>query len=201
MSTHSSDAATELRLPIGTWRLDRERSELGFMVRTIWGMVPVRGRFERYDGVLNVGPDGAAATLEIDAASLDTRNSKRDEHLRSADFFDVAAHPQVTFSSHSIVRSGPRLTVSGDLEVAGKRVRLEFPVDVERNANGSLLLSADVDVARERVGMAWNRMGTIRGDAHLHIRVELTPAETGGFSDGQQAVTAPNSRAAAGQPR
>src|SRR6516164_3603105 len=89
----------------GNWRLDRRRSTVEFRARHFWGLGTVKGHFDDYDGRLDLGAD-PAVELTIDAASLQTGNRKRDEHLRSADFFDADHHPQVQFRSDAIGLDG-----------------------------------------------------------------------------------------------
>ncbi len=74
------------------WRIDPSRSRIEFRTPTFWGLVTVRGRFEHYDGTLDLRHE-PAVELTIDASSLDTNNNKRDKHLRSPHFFDVDNHP------------------------------------------------------------------------------------------------------------
>jgi polyisoprenoid-binding protein YceI len=79
----------------GRWTLDPARSAIRFTHKTIWGLVTVKGTFADLSGEGEVLPDRSAhGSLRIGAASLDTRNAKRDKHLRSADFFDVERHPE-----------------------------------------------------------------------------------------------------------
>ena len=101
------------------WRIDPTRSRIEFRTPTFWGLITVNGRFEHYDGTLDLRHE-PAVELTIDASSLDTNNTKRDKHLRSADFFDVENHPQVRFVSDSATLDGERLTVSGRLYAAGR---------------------------------------------------------------------------------
>ena len=76
------------------WSVDRDETSVEFAVKTFWGLATVRGRFDRFGGSYEVGPDGTKIELTIDADSLDTGNGTRDKHLRSTDFFDVAEHPR-----------------------------------------------------------------------------------------------------------
>jgi polyisoprenoid-binding protein YceI len=177
MSTQRPDAPTDLGLPVGVWTSEPAGSGLEFSVKTMWGLVSVKGRFERFHGQLEVQPEGARAELTIEAASFDTGHAKRDTHLRSADFFDVTNHPSLSFSATEITpRSGEDLTIAGELTVAGKSVPLELPVRVTRGEHGRLHLSTAATVPREHAGMTWNRAGMIRGDAHLTAELELAPA-------------------------
>src|SRR3974390_3286300 len=107
------------------WSVDRDETSVAFAVKTFWGLTTVRGRFDRFGGSYEVGPNGKKIEVTIDADSLDTGNRKRDEHLRSIDFFDVVACPEVRFTSTRVrhARAGT-LHVEGDLEAAGEVVPL-----------------------------------------------------------------------------
>ena len=87
--TQNTQTPPALGVPVGTWTVDPAASELGFAVRTFWGALNVKGVFERFTGTLEVSGDDAQGSLQIEAASLNTNNSRRDEHLRSEHFFDV----------------------------------------------------------------------------------------------------------------
>jgi polyisoprenoid-binding protein YceI len=91
------------------WRLDPDRSTAEFRVPNFWGLMKVRGGFDRLSGWLEIGEQGQRRIeLTIDATSLNTGNDKRDEHLRSDDFFDTERHPTVRFVSTSV--SDPGMT-------------------------------------------------------------------------------------------
>jgi polyisoprenoid-binding protein YceI len=93
-------------LASGTWILDPERSSLEFRAPLLYGKVgTVKGSFDRFRGTLDLAAR-PAIELAIAADSIDTGNRKRDEHLRSADFFDAAAHPEVRFESDSAALAG-----------------------------------------------------------------------------------------------
>ena len=100
MSTTTPQTAKAHAIEKTRWRIDPTRSSVEFRTPTFWGLVTVKGRFERYDGTLDLRRQ-PAVDLTIEAASLDTKNKMRDKHLRSADFFDVENHPQVRFVSDS----------------------------------------------------------------------------------------------------
>ena len=103
----------------GTYDLDLAHSYVGFAVRHL-AVATVRGRFSDFDGVVVVGDDRTDAPLRsahvvIEAGSVDTCNDRRDDHLRSADFFDVATHPTWTFASTAV-----RSTAAGAFDVDGE---------------------------------------------------------------------------------
>jgi polyisoprenoid-binding protein YceI len=181
MSTQRLDAPTDLGLTAGVWHTEPSGSRLEFAVKTMWGLATVTGRFERFHGSLEVEQGTARAELTIDAASLETGHPKRDAHLRSGDFFDASEHPTITFTAAAITsRPDGDLTITGDLKVADRVIRLQLPVRVTRGEHGRLLLSSETTVSREQAGMTWNRAGMIRGDATLTAELELGPAAPAG---------------------
>jgi polyisoprenoid-binding protein YceI len=171
--TTTDAAITEL--PTGTWQVDSDSSELGFGARGMFGLVPVHGHFGEFTGTLTVDAAGPRGELQIQAASLDTHNTKRDEHLRSADFFDVEAHPTVTFEL-TAVNPGPggTLAVSGVLRIRENALAVATPVTVVADGPNRLTLTAAVDVDRAAAGVGWSKMGMIKGKAHLSAKLALT---------------------------
>ena len=158
------------------WAVDPERSSVEFAVRTFWGLTTVRGRFERFDGWYDVAPNRQSIALSIDASSLNTEHGKRDEHLRSADFFDISDHPEVRFTSTRVCDVGDgTLHVEGGLEAAGVVVPLEFDAEV-RQVGKELEVEARTSVDPRRFGMSGGHVGMIPPPARLHITVRLTEA-------------------------
>src|ERR1700682_267805 len=104
VSTTIADVQAFLKDAIGRWSLDPAGSSVQFYVKHFWGVVTVHGSFETLEGEGKVDPDGGVSGhLTIDAKSLNTKNRKRDKHLRSADFFDVEHHPTVTITVEGLV--------------------------------------------------------------------------------------------------
>ena len=97
--TTASDLQELLRASQGRWTLDPAGSSAEFHAKQFWGAITVHGHFERLEGEGTVAPDGTVSgVVRLDAASLTTKNNKRDKHLRSADFFDTEHHPNVTIT-------------------------------------------------------------------------------------------------------
>jgi polyisoprenoid-binding protein YceI len=94
---------TALLVPTGTWAVDASHSSVEFSVKHM-GIATVRGRFTEFEGTLEVGEDltSSRARGSVKVASIDTSDEQRDEHLRSADFFDADRHPDITFESTRI---------------------------------------------------------------------------------------------------
>jgi polyisoprenoid-binding protein YceI len=104
-----------------TYAIDPAHSEVGFAVRHLM-ISKVRGNFTGFTGTVTLGPDSDIPTQidgVVDVTSVDTREEKRDGHLRSADFFDAENHPKMTFTSTSITGSGTDFTAVGDLTIRG----------------------------------------------------------------------------------
>lgn len=154
-------------LPIeaGTYMIDRDHTEIGFRVRHL-GISSVSGQFREYDATLDFDPSQPNAlqtTATIQTASVDTRNDKRDEHLRSEDFFHSEAHLAITFRSTGVrnVR-GDRFELLGDLTIRGvtKPVALDAVlVGTARGPMGNerVAFTAETTINREDYGLTWNR--------------------------------------------
>jgi polyisoprenoid-binding protein YceI len=155
------------------WTVDPDETSVEFAVKTFWGLMTVHGRFDRFDGSYEVGPDGTAIELTIDADSLDTGNGTRDKHLRSSDFFHLAEHPQVRFTSTRVHYVNDELLhVVGHLEAAGKVVPLEFPATVQQ-VDDALEVEATTTVDQRQLGMSSGQLGMIRQPATLHVKARL----------------------------
>jgi polyisoprenoid-binding protein YceI len=165
------------------WSSDRDGSSIEFTAKTMWGLVPVRGRFDRFAGSYEVGRDGTKIELTIDADSIDTGNAKRDEHLRSSGFFDVDDHAQVRFRSTRVDELGNgMLHVVGNLEVAGIVVPLEFAATAQPAEDG-LAVEATTTIDQRRFGMSSGLLGMIRRPATVHIKALLKGDADGHLSD------------------
>ena len=143
----------------GSWTLDAARSEVRLKTRHTWGLRPLAGVFRevRGSGTVTVAGD-VTGVLAVAAGSIDTRNGKRDEHLRSADFFDVASHPDVTFTVDDINPADGGVLVTGTLTVRDQARPVSFGARVS-TVDGEVCLDAEVPVDRADFGMTWNMMG------------------------------------------
>jgi polyisoprenoid-binding protein YceI len=121
MNNDSTHAVAEITgYQPGTWKVDPAHSELAFSVRQLL-ITTVTGRFTRYDATIVTGEDplGSSVNATIELASLDTGNEKRDQHIRSDTFFDVAEHPTASYRSTGIRRAGDGWVIDGDLTLHG----------------------------------------------------------------------------------
>ena len=146
----------------GTWTIDASHSSVNFKVKHL-GLAKTRGRFASFEGAVEIGEDPADTRVDvaIDAASVETHDAKRDEHLRSADFFDVDQHPHLTFRSTGVRGGGSDWVLDGELTVAGvtRPVSLEVEYDgVTTDPWGGTRagFTATAQVNREDFGLTWN---------------------------------------------
>ena len=149
------------------WSIDADHSSIGFKVRHMM-VSNVKGTFGTFNGVAEVDEKDitrSKISVTIDTASINTGVPKRDEHLRSADFFDTAKYPTMTYVSKKVEKSGKdRLKVYGDLTLRGitKPVVLdvEGPTKVYKDPQGKLRrgASATATINRKDFGLTWNKV-------------------------------------------
>ncbi|SEE39020.1 YceI family protein [Streptomyces sp. Ag109_O5-10] len=159
----------------GLWQLDPTASTVAVRHKTFWGLVAVKGTFAGVTGRGEVTADGTATgTVTIGAASLDTGNKKRDEHLRSADFFDAGNHPEITFAVRSARHTGDEVQVDGQLTVRGvSRPQKATAKLVSADADG-LTLEAEFQVVREEFGITFNQMRMMGGPTTVTATLRFT---------------------------
>jgi polyisoprenoid-binding protein YceI len=144
----------------GTWTLDASRSQIRLRSKSMWGLVTVKGVFGQVEGNGTVSAAGeASGTITVASESIDTKMKKRDEHLRSADFFDAANHPSITFTADQVRPSGQGVTVTGSLTVRGRTRPLSFDAQVSSSGGREVSLDGEVQVNRTDFGLTWNQMG------------------------------------------
>ena len=147
----------ETGIVAGTWTIDPSHSEVGFTVRHL--MSKVRGQFESFTGTLTTGDTLAdtAAEATIDLNSVNTRDGQRDGHLRSADFFDVENHGNMTFRSTSF--NGTK--AAGELTIKGVTRTVELDVeflgtDTDPDGNQKIGFEATAEISRKDFGVDFN---------------------------------------------
>ena len=173
------------------WDIDPVHSHVGFSVRHLM-IANVKGLFEKFAGTVTIDEKDitkSGVEVSIDIASINTNVQKRDEHLRSADFFDVAKYPTMTFVSKKVAKAGKnRFKVTGDLTLHGVTQQVVLDVrDVSKETKdpwGGIRRGATVStkIRRSDFGMTWNEVlesgGIAVGDEVLiTLEVELVKAQ------------------------
>jgi polyisoprenoid-binding protein YceI len=143
----------------GKWDLDPRTSSIRLKTK-IMALIPVNGVFREVSGNGTVSADGeVSGTVRVAAASIDTRNTRRDTHLRSADFFDSGNYPDITFTADSIRVSGQGVAVTGTMTVRGCTRPVSFDAAASVQGDGEIRLDAEVHINRADFGLTWNLMG------------------------------------------
>ena len=150
--------------PVTTWQIDPTHTDVEFSVRHLM-ISNVKGRFAAVTGTVGLDENNRSAPavdISIDAASIDTRNEQRDTHLRSADFFDAAEHPTLTFKSR-VLSGDPSgsFTLTGDLTIRGVTREVVLTGELEGRGddpwgNERLGYSANGTIDRRDFGLTWN---------------------------------------------
>lgn len=185
------------------WTVDSSHSTAQFTVRHMM-VTDVRGTFNKVDGVVNLDEKDATKStvnIDLDVASIDTRDAKRDEHLKSPDFFDGAKNPKITFKSTAIKRAGKgKFKVTGDLTMKGVTKSETFdvvgPTNAIKNPWGMVVRGVSVSgkVNRKDYGVNWNKAldggGLVVGD-EVKILVDIELVEKAAPAAAAPAAPAP----------
>ena len=148
------------------WNIDSSHSGAQFTVRHMV-VSKVRGAFERWSGTIDFDPnkpEASKVSVRIEAASIDTHDPQRDQHLRSADFFDVEKYPAITFESGRIESRGKdRYLVSGELTIHGVTRPVELDAEYlgggkDPWGNQRLGFFAKTSLNRKDFGLNWNQL-------------------------------------------
>ena len=154
------------------WNIDPTHTSIEFSVKHL-GIATVKGRFRKFEAVAEAGPDGELKRVEatIDAASIDTGVDQRDDHLRSADFFDAAQYPQIRFVSTGITQNAAgESVVAGDLAIRGVTRPVSFTLEQgsaikDPWGNQRIASTAAGKLSRKQWGLTWNQILELGGVA------------------------------------
>ncbi len=166
------------------WQIDNAHSSVQFSVRHMM-ITNVRGEFGQFSGDINLNeedPTKSTVKVQIETASINTREQRRDDHLRSADFFDAATYPQMTFASKKVTRTGDKTArMTGDLTIKDQTREVVLDVEFEgqgKNPWGVTVagFNAKGKINRKDFGLNWNVAletgGWLVGD-DINIAIEL----------------------------
>jgi polyisoprenoid-binding protein YceI len=154
----------------GKWVLDASESTIRLRSGIFGGLANAKGVFREASGHGTVTQEGkVSGALTISAASIDTKNTRRDTHLRSADFFDVASAPDITYAVEAVRPSDHGLRVVGALTVRDCSRPLSFEAEVAVPDDHEIWLDAELDVNRADFGLTWNFLGAVSKKSTLAI--------------------------------
>jgi len=169
-------------LAADTYQFDKAHTTVGFQVRHIFTMLG--GKFQDFSGTIKVDrakPESSSVEFTIQAASIFTNEPKRDEHLKSPDFFDVASHPTITFKSTSVKPGANNVyQVTGDLTMRGVTKSITIPVTFlgegkDPWGNEKIGFETSTTLNRKDYGINWNKTldqgGVLVGD---EVKVQVS---------------------------
>lgn len=184
-----------LGLVVGTslaadeYNIDKTHSSIGFSV-THLVISKVKGTFGDFAGAITYDENDigkSSVEVHIKTTSIDTKDEKRDAHLRSADFFDVETFPEIIFKSKSVAKADDGYIVVGDLTMRGvtKEVTIPFTISgmiTDQSGNKRLGASAELTLDRQDYGVSWSKKldggGLVVGDdVKIEIEIEAIKAE------------------------
>ena len=159
-----------------TYEIDPAHSSVGFSIRHLV-ISNVKGQFNKFSGSLthdaSAAPPVTAVSAVIDAASIDTAIAKRDEHLRSADFFDTAKHPEIKFEAKKFSKDGDKNIAHGSLTIHGVTKEIELPFVIngpikDMGGKDRIGIEATTKINRKDYGLTWSKTlesgGVVVGD-------------------------------------
>ncbi len=148
----------------GTYVIDPTHSRIGFSARHAM-VTKVRGSFGEFEGTAHLdgaNPSASDVSVTIQVASFDTRNEGRDEHVKSADFLDVANYPTITFVSTKVEQTGDdTVDITGDLTIRGETRAITIPFTFEGSStdpfgNHRIGFEGSTTISRADYGITWN---------------------------------------------
>ena len=171
--------------------IDTAHSSVGFEVPHMV-ISTVRGSFDTFEGTISLDENDltrSSVEVTIDTATIYTANEKRDDHLRSADFFDVEKHPNITFKSHAVKKDGKGYVAVGDLTIKGTTRQVELPFEVKGpivDPWGQRRIGVAIEpitIDRKDFGLTWSKAletgGLVVGDeVTIDLAVEAVRAES-----------------------
>jgi polyisoprenoid-binding protein YceI len=161
----------------GTWTLDPARSTVALKSKSMWGLVSVKGTFTKVEGTGIVSPTGeVTGQITVATGSLDTKNARRDTHLRSKDFFLAEEYPAITFTLNKVTPTGDGVNVEGTLTVRDRGNPITFTSTAAPDADGAVALDATVEVDRSQYGLTWNMLGMTSMSSTITIHAVFTRA-------------------------
>lgn len=169
-------------------RLNAPHTTIGFTVEIMGGLTEVDGRFDRFQGVVQYDTSevvGSTVSVWIEAASINTGNTNRDNHLRTDDFLDVERHPQLRFEGRVVAADGDRWLLRGSLTIAGVTDTVTIPFRrrhvatlIDIDGTPGAIFEGHIAISREQYGIKattrWNRPFAATGELAMGDEIAIT---------------------------
>ena len=167
-----------------SYEFDQVHSQIGFAVSHLV-VSKTKGEFKQYTGTIAFDKEdlaGSSVDVTIQADSIDTENEKRDNHLKSPDFFNVAEFPEITFKGKEIKENAGGYEIIGDLTLKGVTKEITIPVEINgpvvhpNNGKKVIGISGQTTINRQDFGVSWNKTmdngGLVVGD-EVTVMIEI----------------------------
>lgn len=185
----TTSITTDLRQLTGNYTIDPAHSRLGFVARHAM-VTKVRGAFNDFEGTISFdgeNPANSTAQVTIKAASIDTRNGQRDEHLRGNDFLAMESHPEITFVATEFRPTEDGLDMTGDLTIRGVTRQITIPFTYEGTATDPfghvrVGFEGSTTINRSDFGVSWNAVletGGVLVSDKVTLEFEISAIKTG----------------------
>lgn len=147
----------------GVWNVVADRSQITFKIKNMWGLINVKGRFTDFGGDGQLTGKGAVfGRLDVRTASLDTGIGRRDQHLRSADFFDVERFPEINVVVTAVhPTEGRTADLRVNFTIKGVTAPLPLPAAITELEDGSIQIAGKTQVDRAQFDLGWNKFGMV----------------------------------------
>jgi polyisoprenoid-binding protein YceI len=150
----------------GVWNIAPDRSAIAFKIKNMWGLLTVKGRFTDFSGDGQLSNGSVFGRIDIRTASVNTGIGRRDEHLRSADFFDVQRFPEISVVVTAVKpAAGGAADVQAKFTIKGVTAPLPLPVTITRLEDGSMRIAGETEIDRAQFDLGWNRLGMMSAAA------------------------------------
>jgi polyisoprenoid-binding protein YceI len=170
-------------MALTTWNIDASHTGVSFIARHMI-ITKVRGGFSSFSGALKLDEEDltkSSVEVSIDAASIDSKEPKRDGHLKSPDFLDVEKYPTITFKSTKVTADGPQLLVEGLLTIHGVTKPVTLKAEKEGAGkdpwgNERIAFTAKTSIIREEFGLKWNQVleaGGVLVSSKIEIELDV----------------------------
>lgn len=168
---------TVTELPTGTWQIDPAATTVNVTVKKL-GMITVAATLDVASGSVTIDDAGAVAAVDVvaDASSYTTGNKKRDEHVASADFLDVANYPTITFTTKAVAAKGGSYSTTGNVTIKGKPSPVEFVISNVNVSGDRATFTATGTADRKALGV--DKMPTFVIGQNLALDISATVVRT-----------------------
>jgi polyisoprenoid-binding protein YceI len=160
----------------GAWTLDPSKSSVSLKTKSMWGLAKINAVFTDLQGEIAVVAGAVTARVVVGTGSIDTKNAKRDKHLRSDDLLATDTFPHLIFVLDSVAPSPTAIQANGTLTVRDQTRPIVFETTVSAAGDSEITVTSELDVDRGDYDVTWNQLGMARMNNSVSIKAVFTRA-------------------------